>query len=196
MNAGAPAARPITALEKTERRNARIADSVSNTTIDTIFNEKLGARDWKRVADFILRRLRTTSVEFLAALLYTGNIRAPITYQSAQVIVTDESGMVEINMPHVRQYAILALINNCISPTGLAMKVIEKCVFAGGRLGTNEASEAQADGPEQAWMLLCRRWADGTIAIRVGDQAKLLFGTMWPEHMGHDEFNEYYGDVC
>ena len=66
-------------------------------------DEKIGAKDWARLRLEWLNAAGAAGPDFVAALLYQGNIPAAAHYTDAQVLDTTETGAPTETIVHVRR---------------------------------------------------------------------------------------------
>ena len=145
----------MTPAQAARARVVAAADNMNTRQISTKLDEKLGAKDWRRVRAELINEAEAAGPDFKAALLYRGNIPAGAVYTDRLVLIDDENGAPPLGLPQVRQKALMARLRQALPTGGESERIIKECVHAGGRLGDDGAP----DGPMQALMLLDMRWA-------------------------------------
>ena len=79
-------------------------------------------------------RVRSAGEDFLAALLYAGNIDPADPYDAADVTSNDLDTITTITMPQLRQASLIAALRVCFVPDGDAERLTRDCVHAGGKI--------------------------------------------------------------
>ena len=92
-------------------------------------------------------RVRAAGEDFVAALLFNGEIEASAPYDVVNVNSNDLDTITTVTLPQLRQQALIAALRACFMPEGEAERLTRDCVHAGGTVL----------GAPQAWSILKTR---------------------------------------
>ena len=149
------------------------------------FDEAAGSLDYRRFSREFRMRVRSAGEDFLAALLYAGNIDPADPYGAADVTSNDLDTITTITMPQLRQDSLIAALMVCFVPDGDAERLTRDCVHAGGTIA----------GAPQAWIILETRWFTTDRPKAVGSISALLFSKPFPQELSVDLFQVHYNTV-
>ena len=149
------------------------------------FDESTGSVDYRRFSQEFRMRVRSAGEDFLAALLYDGDIDAVVPYDVGNVNSNDLDTITTVTLPQLRQQAHIAALRACFMPEGEAERLTRECVHAGGTV----------HGAPQAWNILKTRWFTTDRPKAVGSISAMLFSKPFPQELSVEAFQVHYNKV-
>ena len=137
------------------------------------FDESTGSVDYRRFSQEFRMRVRAAGDDFLAALLYDGEIAACAPYDATDVTSNSLDTITTLTLPQLRQQSLIAALRACFVPEGEAERLTRECVHAGGILMVDP----------QAWIILKTRWFTSERPKAVGAISAMLFSKPFPQEL-------------
>lgn len=167
-----------------------MADTILNrSTTLTIFDENLASADWTRFRGELTRLAASAGPDFVAAL-NTHSVITPMGDYDVSLIDDDSAaGVPNATIPQIRQHCLICVLRQGLPPSGESMRLIDKCVHAGGRI---DNAGIMID---QAMIILDRRWGSSPVPKDVGLTARKLHSMSWPTSVSVDAYLGFYNTV-
>ena len=98
--------------DKARASAAVSAAELMQSTISKRFDEKQGAKDWRRFFTEYMVCVASAGEAFVSSALYTGNIPEPPAITDAMILADDATGVPREPIPTIRQRGLLALLKS------------------------------------------------------------------------------------
>ena len=123
----------VLALSRAREQLARTCDAlISRHSFFFTFNEALDAQDYARWKRDLEQFITPAGDDFVAALLFRGEIAPAEVYLATQVTSLLPTSIPLLSLPVMRQRALLSVIRSTLPANGESIKLIKDCMHAAG----------------------------------------------------------------